>query len=909
MFFKTIFLRFTSLEAIKNLKFDILLQEIIRNDGRSQLIKGIYILDSFNPNNIINLINNLSNQTIIIKILESVTKNNVKIDQSNNLNTYIIQLFLSNTADNYRQLDYWDNKQIFKEAVLFPVPSFNPGITYSNQVNRKTLAANGDYYMLSKSNNVVISPTLEDVEEMYSELSKGSPLPFSLASVNEDIKQLDEVYFNSTSLSFPVYTQLDTTFYVKTFFLVKYNDKSLFASASLLTVIGKNINIRIFPKGINDFSYVYTLPIGDEPVNIYALPTKIDGLIFRKSGENYYINLNRFDYNVAFAFEPTDNNQPSSLAAIWGYYLNNFTYYEQDLQTIKNSDLLISNEGPFYSIINTINNDTINYNFDINDPNLNLINGVKISSGVGFSFRYYSSPNSILILSRYPFFKITSEAFTIKIIKVTIIADGYDYTEIDGTLLNIRTFNYSKSSLVLISIVYEEIIDNNYGIAFAGDPRHANLEIYNNKQFVSDPQPGKRWAYDGDLDPAILVLVDSSESALTFLNFYSEPGSVVPKSLFYIIKDWKKYKGCRIKYYGDGLDQLLMYVFLGGQTLIAPETFIFNFNSLFYFDQNSYPYNQFLDSEYLFINIAYILNLRGGPFGIDPNEFIEKLNFENLLDFPPELPNVDDTILDLPNSYHASFYDSINPTNTFKFGVPNLFTTIVEPMNVNGRLIRKDISAITYDTSQMPIARIFDYFNIRLPNFAFIFPLNGLPDYKIPYDNLEVAFLNDSGISRVKLNKGAYLKINPQPDPSIQSSLTFQDNLYSLQLSPKNNLVYNFYLTLSFNVDPQRMRLLSNYSLISGYASVTNAYGKNPIQIKSDLAIDYNDLNVIFCSSRENCAPIYCKFEAKNNFRLEIKLPIIDITNIQSYNIKDQTLSVNQRQIFYNLLAQIAYYE
>lgn len=905
MFFKTIFLRFTSLQAIKNLKFGILLQEIIKNDGRSQLIKGVYILDSFNPYNILNLINNLSNQTIIIKLLESVTKNNVILDQTNS-HTYIIQLFLSNTADNYRQLDYWDNKQIFKEVVLFPIPSFNPGITYSNQITKKTLAANGDYYMLSKSSNVDISPTLEDVEENYLELSKGSPLPFSLASVNYSIKQLDEVYFNSTSLSSPVYTQLDDTFYVKTFYLVKYNDKSLFATASLLTVVGKNINIRIFPGGVNNLSYFYTLPIGDEPVNIYAFPSASEDLIFRKSGENYYINLKRFDCNIAFAFEPTDINQPSSLAAIWGYYSNNFTYYEKDLQTISINELLINNE-PFYSIINTINNDSINYNFDINDPNLNLISGIKISKNDGNFLTYYSSINSILILSRYPFFKIKSYS---KIIKITIFADGYGYIEINGALPNERAFNYSKSSLVLINIIYEEeIVDNDYGITFAGDPTHANLEIYNNPQSVSDPAPGKRWAYDGDLGVGVIVLVNSTDSALTFEKFYNDPGSSVPESPWYIIKDWKNYKGCRIKYYGDGLEQLLMEVYLSGTTYTAPETYNFGFNQLFYFDQNSYPYNQFLDSEYLFINISFIYNKNGDPLGIDPNEFIKKLNFENLLDFPPELPNVDDTILDLPNSYHASFYDSINFTNTFKFGLPNFFTSLIEPISVNGRLIRKDVSSITNDSSQMPNARIFDYFNIRLPNFGFVFPLNGLPEYKIPYDNLEVSFLNDSGISRVKLNKGAYLKIIPQSDPSIQTSLTFQNNLYTLTLSLKNNSFYSFYLTLSFNVDPQRMRLLSNYSSISGYASVTNAHGKNPIQIKSDLAIDYNDLNVIFCSSRENCAPIFCKFKPKNNFRLEIKLPIIDITNIQSYNIKDQKYSINERQIFYNLLAQIAYYE
>jgi hypothetical protein len=907
MFFSSIYLKFTNIQAIINLNFDNLVDIINSNNARFNIIRGIYIIDVFNPNSIINLLNNLSRETLIIKFLESVTYNRVKSFDTDQI-PLIIELFLTSEPDNYYQTDKWSFKQQFKEVSLYPVPSFNPGITYTNTVVKQTMASNNQYFSLSKSSNVQISASIENVEENYQELSKGSPLPFSLGSIDLNLKELDKIAFNSSSLSDLKYTKLDDEFLNKAYYLTRYDDISQFAIASLITVAGINLQVKFY-KTPFDYTYRYAIYVQDNSVNIYARPTKFNDnntyITVPPSGnsDQVYIDINRFDNTIQVAFERIDNSKDAYLGAIWGYYINQFLYYKDDLTTVDDVNLIIKSGSPTYSLINVINDDSLTYTFDTNDANLNVIQNIVLRKDSNDRFKYYQNPSTITILSKYPFFKINLQGLDYAFSEINILADGYDYVTIDNpTELQVQAFNYSKSSQVIISLVYQKAPPSaNYGIGFAGDPNHANLIIANT--YCSDVQINKKWAV---FDKLILQLVDSA--TFTFKIIPNLPS--FPSGYYYILENWTTFKGLRLKYHGLYLDTATCQIIIGsadedknGSAIATP--FTITFNKLIEFNMDTYPWNV-LNSYRLFIAIESISVV--GFYDI--NEFYKYLTFEALQSSPDFIPDVSEEPLDLPDSYHSSFYDSINNFSTINFDRFTDFSIIERAINYDGRLIRKGSAAINNNEVSTPLARIFDYFQFRFPNFEYIFPLTGLSEYVIPYNKFEVLFTNNNGTSKILIPKGMKFRMFVNSDRESDQYVEFQNdtNTAIFNLSAKYNFFHNIYVTIDIEVDPVRLKVLNNYSKISGYCVISNMNGNHPIEVKTDLIQDYNQLNTVFCGSLYNSTSLISRFKAKNKYKLEIKLPYINTQSIKAYNIKTGTYTTNTRQIYYNLLLQLAYF-
>ena len=915
MIFKKIFIKFQGESSIKKVNFTDLFTQISIYSGRNKQIFAIYISTKYAYfKRYIDILNNIDLDTIRIKFLEESTPNS---DTG-----FFLSLMLDDEPNNLRQTTYFNINKWNTDTAMTPIPSCRPALVYTDTVKKTTTAADGGEYMLSKCDSYFISPSLERIEEIYGDLVISSPFPLSIGTyknnVTPPINYNLDIVWNSTSISNPTVQQMPPFLLTSdgvgngpyTSYLTKFQDPTQLAKITLLIVISTNLTIIFKDKRKESADYE---PFPMRPYQkIYILPgspaANRQQVVFG-NGDIVYFNK-RIDHNIQLYFKKTnDSISGCTLSAMWGYYSNLFTEYRwvgsrnnYNITPINNK-LLFDVGVPTYNNIYTLLDNVVEYKNGYSSGDVYVIVGysmkVTILNDIPY-ITFFKDIESAIFITDLPFIRFTLESSidTPIITNINTLFDKIWMTN-DSELIT-KEYNISDKSMGLFNFNFDrtvslETLKNYLLFGVFG----SNTRILRDGPIKFKTPKAGRYIQDSLNIGWVYESKDDS-----YLCFGATTGGKPDNQFFFIVQNFRNYYGFRFKYTGAYTEYVDNVLYVQGSNLQGYYTRGFNLqvNQLFSLAE----FAKECPTDDIVICLLFIS--RTGVTITDParNDITNNLTCELIKEQPPYSEfGGKKTAISIPTSYLCSTIDAFNDSDYYNFKKIGLTNFLYEESYVP-KIIRQDFE-IVLDPPAYTFDATFkkDYYAIRIPNFFREFPLLGLDIYIIPFDKFELRYVVESKINTLTLPKGYSFTIENFTGYTFVSILDQQKSCV-LYFNEQNSS-YDIYVTLDFDKS-NLTETYAYYKTVCASACIANCAGTQPLDIYSNIVSSYEEYGSLYNGSVIDSNRTKYKYINKNIHSFRVKMPIINIENIKSFDLENLTYGPNKRQLILDLLIEINYF-
>lgn len=904
MIFRKVYIFFKNELAIKNLNIQSLITEIF--GYRRNNIYGYYLGTKYaHKEQFINIINSISDSVIKFKFYEEC----VEAVNEDGTTGYILTLSLDDEPSEIRQSITFEPSKWNTERALIAIPTARPAVSYNNTVKRTTRAADGATYMLSKCDTYFISPTLEAIEEVYGDLVISSPLPLSVAVVAnvQSIKQF-QIVMNSSSISSPIVQNVPDNFWNNYVYFMVNRDPTQMAICSLITIISNDCTI-LFYDDRSERKPIFQFDIRSNQ-NFYAY--QAEGTIGTAPNYNYYIDpnngdisvgLGRFDHHISYAFKKRSN--AASISAIWGYYNIATTKYKnstqpkgrQKLIPIENK-ILMSIGNPTYNITSYLTDLLMYTPLGFEEFSLGKEMKVVLSNNIPFLNFIDNNPNSLVFTTQASFIKFDINFNNlIDNLKIRLVKDK-TYLEFDAN--GFEELDLSAYTAATICMIADEPLPDPatwLQLGTAGSKARLDKDTWG----FNDARLGKfvvssigiAWTYVPTTNPPMVTFATVIKNGAQQKNQIIGPINIKKAYAFRFY-----YTGQEIAAYND--------ISLQGTDLQAYMSPVLSCTT-----NQLYSFTSFkTDAETLFFCMNNIYGLFG-PGTVPTTDVYAHLVFEVYNSPPTESSSSVSKPLELPTALLASTLDYYSDTNYFNFTTKLYEENLTIVDDFVPTILRQDFDAVIEDHAiSLDATYRSDYYAIKVPNFQYIFPLKGFEPYINPYDKMELRIYYNNKVTRTLLPKGYSIRFTPIDieTPTNYTRLVISDTNKSCIFYNQPQLSsYDVFIT--FEVDRTAYQhLYRPYSRVTGHASIANCAGTHPIQVYSNLIKSYYDLAPLCISNLNGNVEFTGELFPTNIFKFEIKLPVINIAHINTYNITAQTSTANLRQLLFTMLLELNFY-